>query len=124
MLRLRLRRSIPRRGLELAGDSLRSYGAVHHEWGSSTPQAWEWNTMAKGTQEKVGTPCRRGKALLLGRERGGGADCHRKLLVLEHPRMPTGSQRVGQFWLRASWGKKLLDSLKRTRWLWCRPPMV
>ena len=34
--------------------------------------------MVEGTWEKVWT-CRRGRAPLLGRVRGEGADCHRKL---------------------------------------------
>ena len=38
--------------------------------------------MAEGTWEKVQTH-RRGKVTLLGRVRGGGADCHRKLLASE-----------------------------------------
>ena len=42
------------------------------------PQAEEGNAMAEGNQEKAQT-CRRGKAPLLGRARGGG----RKLPVLE-----------------------------------------
>ena len=42
------------------------------------PLAGEWNTMAEGTQEKVWAH-RRSKVLLLGRARGGGADCHRNL---------------------------------------------
>ena len=38
--------------------------------------------MAKGTQEKVQT-CKRSKAPLLGRARGGGVDHHRKCPALE-----------------------------------------
>ena len=65
--------------------------------GSGTPLAREWNAMAEGTGEKFGTR-RRGKAPLLGRERGGGVDLHWKLLVSECVPVPVGSQRVGQFW--------------------------
>ena len=46
------------------------------------PGAEEGNTTAERTQEKVGAP-RRGKAPLLGRVRGGGADCRRKLPAQE-----------------------------------------
>ena len=52
--------------------------------------------MPEGILEKVGTH-RRSKAPLLGRDRGGGADHHRKLLVLECACVPTGSQRAEQF---------------------------
>ena len=54
-----------------------------HRQGSGKPQAEEGNATAEGTQEKVQT-CRRGKVPLLGRVRGGGADCHRKFLAPEY----------------------------------------
>ena len=66
-----------------------------HRWGNSTLLAGSWRAMEAGTQEKVWT-CWRGKLLLLGRTRGGGADCHRKLLAPEHAHVPAGSQRVGR----------------------------
>ena len=47
------------------------------------PWIGEGNATAEGTWEKVWT-YRRGKAPLLGRVRGGGADHHRKLCALEH----------------------------------------
>ena len=55
--------------------------------------------MAEGTQEKVWTH-RRGKAPFLGRARGGGADCHRKLPVPECVCVPAAFQRAGWLWRR------------------------
>ena len=83
MLRLRLWRSLPGKGLELA------VWRQPEGLGSGVPQAGEQSTIAKGTQEEV-WPHRRGKAPLLGRARGGGVDCHRNL-----PVHITGSQRWG-----------------------------
>ena len=55
--------------------------------------AREWNTKAGGTWEEVRT-CMTGKVPLLGRARGGGADCHRELPAPEqahvHPQVLTG----------------------------------
>ena len=63
------------------------------------PWVGEENTMVEGTQEKVQT-CRRGKAPLLGRVRGEGVDCHRKLPSPECTPVPGGSQRAGWLWCR------------------------
>ena len=73
--------------------------------------------MAEGTSEKVRT-CRRGKAALLGRAKGGGADHHRKLLECEHAH--EGSQRAGWLWHRLQGGKKPLSSLGETGRFLCR----
>ena len=53
-----------------------------HRQGSRKLRAEEGNATAERTQEKVQT-CRRGKAPLLGRARGGGEEGHRKLLAPE-----------------------------------------
>ena len=50
-------------------------GAVCCKLRRGSPQAEEGNATAEGTWEKVRV-CRRGKVPLLGRVRGGGADCH------------------------------------------------
>ena len=113
---------------------------MHQGQESSSPQAWEWKATAEGTGEKVRT-CRRGKAPLLGRQRGRGPDPHRKFLEPEPVCVPVGSQRVGQFWHRLQGSRSCLlvcsrpDSsgsghpwhkatcyLWHTRWLWCRKP--
>ena len=54
-------------------------GAVCHRQGSSVLCAGEWNT-TEGTGENVWA-CRRSKAPLLGRVRGGGVDRHSNLHV-------------------------------------------
>ena len=65
--------------------------------------------MAEGTWKKVWAH-RRGKAPLLGRERGGGVDCHRNLLA--HARL--GSQRVGHLWHRLGMVRSHLLWLQET----------
>ena len=65
-------------------------------WGSGKPQAEEWNATAEGTREKVWA-CRRGKAPLLGRARGGGVDAiGNSLRWSMSMHMPMGSQRAGR----------------------------
>ena len=56
---------------------------MSYRQGNGMPRARERNTRAEGTWEKVWTR-RRGKAPLLERVRGGGADHHRKLPGPEH----------------------------------------
>ena len=70
------------------------------------PLAEEVNATTEGTWEKVWTH-RRGKVLLLGRERRGGVDS------IGNPphqstHMPTGSQRAGRLWCRLWVVKSLL----------------
>ena len=88
--------------------------------------AREWNTKAGGTWEEVRT-CMTGKVPLLGRARGGGADCHRELPAPEqahvHPQVLTGwgggdkkrlahVEETGCFLFRLSVARHLLCGLK------------
>ena len=81
VLRPRLQRSVPGRGLRLAlwrqTEGLRSSAPWAGEWCATS---WGVDCRAEGTQEKV-LAGRRGKVPLLGRARGGGVDHHRKLPV-------------------------------------------
>ena len=61
--------------------------------GNNVPPSVEWNATTEGTLEEIWAH-RRIKALLLGRVRGGGADCHRNLFPYKH------SQREGCLWHR------------------------
>ena len=63
--------------------------------GSGVPWDGEQNTTAKGTWEEIWAH-RRSESPLLGRARGGGADCHRNLL----PCTCAGSERRGHLWCR------------------------
>ena len=87
VLRLRLWKSIPGRVLGLA------------VWGQTEGlrigvlQTGEWNARAEGTREEVWAH-RRSKVPLLGRVRGGGADCHRNLPMQAH----MDTERVGHLW--------------------------
>ena len=83
---------------------------MHHRRVNSVPQAGEGNATAEGTQQKVQT-CRRGKAPLLGRVKGGGADRHRKLPSPEGAHVPAGSQRAGVALVQALGGEKPLAPL-------------
>ena len=85
-LRLRLQRSVPRRGLGLAVSG-QSEGL-----GSCVPWAGEQNTTARGSlgpQEKQG-------AIVGGGTRGGRVDHHRNVFPCAY----IGSQRAGHLWLR------------------------
>ena len=62
--------------------------------------------MAEATQEKVQT-CRTGRAPLLGRARGGGADAIGNSLCLSVC-MPLDSQRAGPLWHRLWVARSLL----------------
>ena len=62
---------------------------------SSVPQAGEWKTTGKGTQELVWTH-RKSKVLLLRRARRGGEDCYKNLF----PCTCTHSQWAGHLWHR------------------------
>ena len=56
-------------------------------------RAGDWKTMAEGTREKVWTQQER-QGTTVGKGRGRGAGCHRKLLGPQCARLPTGLQRV------------------------------
>ena len=89
VLRIRLQRSVERRGLKLA--------VWRWPEGLESSAAWagEWSATAKGTQEEVWL-YRKTKPPLLGRARGGGADHHRNIF----PYASTDSQSTGHLWHR------------------------
>ena len=88
MLRIRLGRSLPGRGLGLVV-------CIWQEWlGSGMTKAGEQNAIAEGTWEVVWAH-RRSKAWLE-RVRGGGADHCMNLF----PCADVGSQRAGNIWCR------------------------
>ena len=91
--------------------------------GGSTPQAEEGNAMAEGTWEKVGTH-RRSKAPLLGRVRGSGADCNRKLPAPEHAPSALGLSEGRVALVQAMGSKKPLSHLGETVHFLCRLPMA
>ena len=74
--------------------------------GEQMLQAEEGNATEEGTWEKVRTH-RRGKVPLLGRERGGGVDCH-------------GLSESGAALAQAAGSKKPLTRLGETGCFFCR----
>ena len=95
VLRLKLQRSVPGRGLGLA-----VWRQPERLW-SGMPQAGEWNATAEGTQEEVWA-CRRNKVPLLGRARGGGVDSHRNLPEHAQAFRGQGTSGSGYGWQEAS----------------------
>ena len=77
--------------------------------------AGEWNATAEGTQEKVWA-CRRSKAPLLGRVRGGWADGHRNLPA----HASSGSQRAGHLCGRLLVSRSHLLGLREMGSFLCR----
>ena len=86
------------------------------------PWAGEWYAMAEATQEKV-LARRRNKVPRLGRARGGGADCHRKLLTPEHV-YAHGLAGAGAALVQAMGREKPLACLGETGCFLCRLPVA
>ena len=135
-LRLRLQRSVPRRALVLAVWRQSKGLRCSVPWaGELYITGWGAKRHGRGNPGE-GLDLQERQASLLERERGGGADRHRKLPVHERAHVPAGFQRVGQLWRRplvarsqlllyrglvqsAAWGKKPRASLQGTQHFWC-----
>ena len=106
VLRLRIQRSVPGRGLGLAE------WKQPEELGSGVTQDGEKNSTANGNWEEVWAH-RRSKEPLLGRARGVGADCHRNLFPCTCTH--ANCQGVGRLWHRPQEGKRPLALAQETR---------
>ena len=86
---------------------------MHHEWESSVLWVGEQDAIAERTWDKVWA-CRRSKAPLLERERGGETDSHRNLPVHGHM-----LSKLGLLWCRLQVARSDLLWLQETGFLLC-----